>query len=81
MARVIVGMTMSVDGFVADPGGSAERLYPDLGALGGTGYMEAMRAETGVVLMGRKTFEMADPAWYVGTMSSRCRSSSRDTSP
>jgi hypothetical protein len=30
MATVIAGMTVSVDGFVADPQGSARRLYPDL---------------------------------------------------
>ena len=29
MAKVIVGMTTSLDGFVADPNGSATRLYPD----------------------------------------------------
>jgi hypothetical protein len=28
MATVIAGMTMSVDGFVADPNGSVGRLYP-----------------------------------------------------
>jgi hypothetical protein len=33
MARVIVGMTMSLEGFVADPSGSVERLYPDLDAI------------------------------------------------
>jgi len=33
MARVIVGMTMSLDGFVADGSGSASFLYPDPAAL------------------------------------------------
>jgi hypothetical protein len=33
MAKVIVGMTTSVDGFVADRSGSASSLYPDLEAL------------------------------------------------
>jgi hypothetical protein len=32
----IVGMTTSLDGFVADRGGSAGRLCPDLAALQGT---------------------------------------------
>jgi len=33
MAKVIVGMTMSLDGFVNDRNGSVARLYPDLSAL------------------------------------------------
>lgn len=67
MARVIVGMTTSLDGFVADESGSASRLYPDLAALRDTPYMEEAIAETGAVLMGRRTFEMADPDDYVGS--------------
>jgi len=67
MAKVIVGMTTSIDGFVADQSGSVERLYPDLAALQGTAYMNALIAETGAVLMGRRAFEMAeDPNWFVG---------------
>jgi hypothetical protein len=66
MARVIAGMTTSLDGFVADPSGSAERLYPDLADLQGSAFMNDLIAETGAVLMGRRAFEMADPNWYVG---------------
>jgi dihydrofolate reductase len=66
MAKVIAGMTMSVDGFVADRDGSAERLYPDLASLRGTSYMDAAIEETGAVLMGKRTFEMGDPDSYVG---------------
>lgn len=66
MARVIVGMTTSLDGFVADESGSASRLYPDLAALRGTAYMNAAIEETGAVLMGKRTFEMGDPDSYVG---------------
>jgi len=66
MARVIVGMTMSLDGFVADQSGSVERLYPDLAALRGTAYMNVLIEETGAVLMGGRTFEMGDPDSYVG---------------
>jgi dihydrofolate reductase len=66
MAKVIGGMTMSLDGFVADASGSADPLYPDLEALHGTDYMNAMIDETGAVVMGRRAFEMADdPDWYV----------------
>lgn len=66
MGKVIAGMTVSLDGFVADRDGSPERLYPDLADLHGSPYMNAMVDETGAVLMGRRTFEMGDPDWYVG---------------
>jgi dihydrofolate reductase len=66
MARVIVGMTTSLDGFVADESGSASRLYPDLAALRDTAYMNEAIDETGAVLMGKRTFEMGDPDSYVG---------------
>lgn len=66
MAKVIVGATMSLDGFVADQAGGVDRLYPDLVALRGTAYMNSLIDETGAVLMGRRTFEMGDPDSYVG---------------
>lgn len=65
MAKVIAGMTMSLDGFVADVDSDAGALYPDLQELRDTPYMTAMQDETGAVLMGRRTFEMAeDPDGY-----------------
>jgi dihydrofolate reductase len=67
MARVIAGMTTSLDGFVADPSGSVDRLYPDLAALQDTTYMKSMIEETGAVVMGRTTFGMGEPDWYVGS--------------
>jgi len=33
LAKVIVGMTVSLGGFVADQNGNAGRLYPDLAVL------------------------------------------------
>ncbi len=66
MAKVIVGMTVSIDGFVADQNGNAGRLYPDLAALRHTPYMKDAIEQTGAVLMGRRTFEMADTDSYVG---------------
>jgi len=63
---VIVGMTSSLDGFVADAGGDVDRLYPDLAALQNTPYMNALIEETGAVLMGRRAFEMGDPDGFVG---------------
>ncbi len=62
MAKVIVGMTISLDGFVADKNGSAGRLYPDLAALRHTAYMIVMGllwtatlsfAEPSIVAVGR----------------------------
>ena len=67
MGKVIAGMTMSLDGFVADADGNVDRLYADFVDLQGTPYMTATIAETGAVIMGRKAFEMGDPDSWVGT--------------
>lgn len=62
MSKVIVGYTASLDGFVADEQGGVERLYSDLADLQDKPYMKDLIADTGAVLMGRRTFEMAaDP--------------------
>jgi dihydrofolate reductase len=66
LAKVIVGMTISLDGFVADQNGNAGRLYPDLAALRDTAYMKEAIEQTCAVLMGRRTFAMADPDSYAG---------------
>ena len=68
-------MTTSLDGFVADPNGSATRLYPDLEALRGTDYMNALIDATGAVVMGRKTSRWQTPTRTSATTSFRCRSS------
>ena len=67
MAVLIAGMTQSLDGYVADANGSVERLYSDLADLQGSPYMNALVAQTGAVLMGRRTFEMGDPDSYAGS--------------
>jgi dihydrofolate reductase len=68
MATVIGGMTMSLDGFVADADGDAGPLYPDFDVLGDSAHMKRIQAETGAVLMGRRTFDMAgDPDSYADT--------------
>jgi dihydrofolate reductase len=66
LAKVIVGMTISLDRFVADQNGNAGRLYPDLAALRYTTYMKDAIEQTGAVFMGRRTFETGDPDSYVG---------------
>ena len=65
MARVIAGMTMSLDGFIEDADGNAGALYEDLFALPDSPYLRASQDETGAALMGRRTFDMAgDPDGY-----------------
>jgi len=59
-------VALSIDGFLADRNGNAGRLYPDLAALRQTAYMKDAIEQTGAVLMGRRTFEMADADSYVG---------------
>ena len=75
MAKVIAGMTMSLDGFVADATGNSGPLYPDLAALQGTSYMNAMIERTGAVLMGKRSSRWVTRTRTLGTTSSRCRSS------
>jgi dihydrofolate reductase len=60
MTRVIAGMTMSLDGFVADREGGVGALYSDFAAMQESDAIAAAAEETGAVLMGRTTFEMAD---------------------
>jgi len=67
MGKVILGMTMSLDGFINDPGGSVEALYPDLAAWRETGPGRESIQHTGAVVMGRNSFAMAeDPDWFAG---------------
>jgi dihydrofolate reductase len=66
MGKVILGFSMSLDGFINDHNGSVEALYPDLDILR---YSEPLRESiqnTGAVAMGRKTFAMGDPDAYAG---------------
>ena len=60
MGKVILGMTMSVDGFINDRSGSVEALYPDLAALRETEPLKESIENTGAVVMGRNSFAMAD---------------------
>jgi dihydrofolate reductase len=60
MGKVIVGTTMSLDGFINDRQGSLERLYPNLEELRQTEMLQKSMKSTGAVLMGRHAFDMAD---------------------
>jgi hypothetical protein len=44
MTKVIVGMTVSIDGFAANRNGSASPLYPDLQDLRDTDHMQTRPA-------------------------------------
>ena len=61
MGKVIAGMTMSLDGFINDSNGSAEKLSPDFPELLDTPSFKEMIKSTGAAVMGRHVYEMADP--------------------
>jgi dihydrofolate reductase len=65
MGKVIVGATMSLDGFIADRNGDVSRLYPDLEALRKTEALQESIRTTGAVLMGRRAYAMGEPDSYV----------------
>lgn len=60
MAKVLAGMTMSLDGFVHDRHGSVAQLYPDLASLRETEYLQELIRTTGAIVMGRRAYEMAN---------------------
>ena len=59
MGKVIVGTTMSLDGFMSDRDGSLERLYPNLEELRKTEMLQESMKSTGAVVMGRHAYDMA----------------------
>ncbi len=67
MAKVIVGTTMSLDGFMNDREGSVNPLYSDFDSYRDSDLLQESIRNTGAVVMGRKTFAMADdPDWFAG---------------
>jgi len=64
MGKVILGFTMSLDGFINDRNGSVEPLYPDLLDLQESEFGKESIQNTGAVVMGRKTFAMGEPDAY-----------------
>ena len=65
MSKVVVGMTISVDGFVSDRDGRIDALYTDFAEFVASEPLKQSIAETGAVVMGRKAFAMAeDPDSY-----------------
>jgi dihydrofolate reductase len=65
MGKVILGMTISLDGYINDPSGSVEALYPDLADWRESDLGKESIQNTGAVVMGRNSFAMAeDPDWF-----------------
>ncbi len=61
MGKIIAGMSMSLDGYVNDQLGSVDALYSDFDQLHEAAVFQEMIKNTGAVIMGKHTFEMADP--------------------
>ena len=59
MGNVIIGATISLDGFMSDRNGDLSLLYPDLEALGQTEMLREEIRATGAVVMGRRAYDMA----------------------
>src|SRR2546421_6497622 len=60
MGNVIVGATMSLDGFMNDRHGDVSRLYQDFEALRRTEMLREEIRTTGAVVMGRRAYDMAE---------------------
>ncbi len=60
MGKVILGMTMSLDGYINDRRGSVEALYPDLAEWRKSEPGRESIQNTGAVVMGRRAFAMAE---------------------
>jgi dihydrofolate reductase len=58
MGKVILGLTISLDGFINDENGSVESLYPDLAELRYTDPLKESIKNTGAVVMGRRAYAM-----------------------
>jgi dihydrofolate reductase len=67
MAKVVLGVTISLDGFAEDINGSVGALYPDLDTLRNTDVLQESMHSTGSVVMAWKEYVMAeDPDWFAG---------------
>ncbi|QAS51521.1 dihydrofolate reductase family protein [Halobacillus litoralis] len=60
MAKVVLGMTMSLDGYISDNKRSIGRLYRDMEELRNSEIMKESIQNTGAVVMGRNAYDMAD---------------------
>ena len=63
MGNVIIGATLSLDGFMNDRNGDVRRLYADLEELHRTEMLQEEIRMTGAAVMGRRVFDMAEGDW------------------
>ncbi len=67
MGKVIVGMSMSLDGYISDRSGGVDKLYPDFAEMANSDMLKDAIQNTGAVVMGRSTFAMGEPDSYADT--------------
>ena len=60
VVKVILGMTISIDGYINDRNGSVEALCPDLAPLQETEPLRDSMRNTGADVMGSNSLTMAD---------------------
>ncbi len=60
ISKVILGMTVSLDGFINDRKGDVGILYADLAEMDETPQMLQAIHDTGAVVMGRRAYEMGN---------------------
>jgi dihydrofolate reductase len=60
LPKVIVGATISLDGYINDESGSVAALYPDLDTWRDSDLGRESIQNTGAVVMGRNSFAMAE---------------------
>jgi dihydrofolate reductase len=63
VGKIRFGMTMSLDGFVADRNGGVGALYPDFEEMRQSDTLREIVEATGAVVMGRRSYEMAGGDW------------------
>src|SRR6185437_1802090 len=66
MRKLIVKMSMSFDGFVSGPGGSADWIFKT-GDAESKAWALAQTDQAGMIIMGRKSFEAMAPYWVTST--------------
>jgi len=64
MGKVVLGMTMSLDGFINDRNGSMTSLYRDFDEFRDSENLKESEKSTGAVVMGRRTYAIGDPDEY-----------------
>lgn len=59
MAKLIIGTTLSLDGFMADRHGDLSPIYADLNEFRQSDFLQEQVRTTGAVVMGRRAYDVA----------------------